>query len=191
MIIIVDDVMLCDCCTFFLNKSIFTFISVHSVNTFTFDSCACGLSRIFALDNSATAKKLSMGGRGGGRGLLSISNYVTNNETNHVHTNARARARDSPHLHERISDLVVHLLGGVLLTVGAVEGEVLGRLVGSPGPLDEAVAAVRLHGQHRAAAQSPLPLVQGPAPDHHLHRLGAHRPSKVTPASTRSFSRLP
>lgn len=85
------------------------------------------------------------------------------------------------HLHKRIRDLVVHELGGVFRAVGAIEGELLGRFLWSRGPLDETLAALRVNGQHRPAPQSLLALVQGPAPDHHLHRLGAHVSSKVAP----------
>lgn len=87
----------------------------------------------------------------------------------------------SSHLHQRIRNLVVHLLSGMVHTVGAIEGKLLGRLFWSSGPLDETLAALRLHGQHRLAPQSLLPVVQGPAPDHHLNRLGAHVSTKVTP----------
>jgi len=77
------------------------------------------------------------------------------------------------HLDQGIGHLVVQLLGGLLHGVGSVEGKQLGGLIGGRGPLDEALALVGVQGHHGPAAQRPLPAVQGPAADHHLHRLGA------------------
>lgn len=73
------------------------------------------------------------------------------------------------HLNQRIGNLIVHLLGGLINEVGPVEGELFGGLVRRPGLLDEALAAVQVHGQHHLGAEGLLPVVQGPAPDHHLH----------------------
>lgn len=46
-----------------------------------------------------------------------------------------------PHLHQRVGDFVVNLLGEVVHVVGAVEGELLGGLVRGARVLDQALAA--------------------------------------------------
>lgn len=76
-----------------------------------------------------------------------------------------------PHLHQRVGDLVVNLLGKVVHVVGAVEGELLGRLVDGTWVLDEALAACAVHRHYGLAVQLPLPLVHGAAAHHYLHRL--------------------
>lgn len=75
------------------------------------------------------------------------------------------------YLNQGIGNLVVHLLSGLINEVGAIEGELFGWLIRCPGLLYEALAAVQVHGQHHLRAQALLPVIQGPAPDHHLHRL--------------------
>lgn len=79
-----------------------------------------------------------------------------------------------PHLHQRVGDLVVDLLGEVVHVVGAVEGELLGGLVRGARVLDEALAASGVHCHYRMAVELPLPLVHGAAAHHHLHRLRGH-----------------
>lgn len=93
-----------------------------------------------------------------------------------------------PHLHQRIGDLVVDLLGEVVHEVGAVEGELLGGLVGGAGVLDEALAARRVHRHHGLAVQLPLPLVHGAAAHHHLHRLRGHRAAAGLPRAGPDFA---
>lgn len=75
------------------------------------------------------------------------------------------------HLDQRIGHLIVHLLSGLINEIRPVKRELFGRLICCPGLLYEALTAVQVHGQHLPRAESLLPVVQGPAPDHHLHRL--------------------
>lgn len=115
---------------------------------------------------------------------LEISNHwqdPVSNKMTSVLMNTTTTTHVHSYLHKRISNLVVHLLRGMFHAVGPIEGELLGRLFWSFGPQDETLAALRVNGQHRLAPQSLLPVVQGPAPDHHLHCLGAHVSSRVTP----------
>lgn len=93
-----------------------------------------------------------------------------------VFTENKAGSKPVPqaYLHQRIGNLIVHLLSGLINEVGPVKGELLWWLIRSPGLLHEALAAVQVHGQHHLGAEGLLPVIQGPAPDHHLHCLGPH-----------------
>lgn len=73
------------------------------------------------------------------------------------------------YLNQRIGNLVVHLLSGLINEVSPIKGELFGRLVHCPGLFYEALAAVRVDGENRVRAESLLPVIQGPAPHNHLH----------------------
>lgn len=79
-----------------------------------------------------------------------------------------------PHLHQRVGDLVVDLLGEVFYVVGAIEGELLWGFVRRSRVLNEALAARTVHRHHRLAAQLALALVHGSAAHDHFHRLRGH-----------------
>lgn len=78
------------------------------------------------------------------------------------------------YLDQRIGNLIVHLLSGLINEIGPIKGELFGWLICCSGLLYEALAPVQVHGQRHLRAQSLLPVIQGPAPDHHLHRLWPH-----------------
>lgn len=75
------------------------------------------------------------------------------------------------YLNQRISNLVVELFSSLVDVVGPVKGELFGWLVHSAGLVNEALAPAHVHGQHHLTAESLLPVIQRPAPHHHLHRL--------------------
>lgn len=77
-------------------------------------------------------------------------------------------------LHQRICNLVVHLLSSLIDEVRPVEGKLLGRLLGGSWLLDETLAVAAINRHHHLAVERFLPVVQRSASDHHLHRLGRH-----------------
>lgn len=79
------------------------------------------------------------------------------------------------YLHQRICDLVVDLLGGMVHIISPIKRELFGRLFRGSRFLNETLTVTAVNGNHHLTVQRLLSVVQWSTPDDHLHGFGCHQ----------------